>query len=1122
MPRDIKQPLHSVNGSNDHHHHLALRPGSHKPGSFPGTVTPAGLSQPAKSTTTALPTAPSPSSTPPNTTTTKSSSRRPGLLSRSSSERLAGGPPRRTSWISNISNKFSSSSSSSSTPSPGDRGAGAAATANGQAGAAAAQTSPTPALSPYGPGSVPPSTSKTSLTSEIAEEPGEQPYVPAKPKESSFFSTLTRKWSAGSQNGGGSGGGGLPKLHGNKGGVCERRVLNRDPNRERCLVPDMDPGRLRKVSFCVDVEIAGGPRYLEEEDDSPQETEQQKQQRFMDAKAKERAEGDALRRPETIAEEQDETGGGTAGMEKKRRAVLFPQGVPVEKLGELAAAEEAAAAGAQNGHATSPTGDDTAAAAAAADKKKEKKKRSEEERKERKEKRRRRAEENGSIPVELSLEDDPADAPPADPPLDAAGRPTIRMVPNHGSLQQQPQPQAPVTPDRTSRPTTDPVRIYRRCCQLRETPILKRITEQLMSPTCCVPTEPGVVYCLDLTGSRLQLADMVTLGDWLAVVPVKKLLLEDADVPDEGLRCILAGLLAAKRPVPTRRRRDAPVVPRHRDGLPVRPPVQERSGVIEKLVLRNNPRISRHGWKHIGLFLYMCRSIKAIDLSMIKFPKTLPAAASETNAPPAAPTGAPAMGTASVVSKSPPHGTSEQHPHPKHPKTAAAANPAADLDAAEAFYKCLSERLGKARLEEFIVSECGFTAPQIRRIVDAAIVAGINKLGLANNALDDEGLDHVLRYVRSGVCGGLDLGGNDLRGDRLARLAAALAADSSRPCWGLSLAGCNLDAASLKPLFPVLATLPDFRFLDLSHNRDLCRTSRSGSGGGGDIIPLLRRYIGKLPQLKRIHLADVGMDAQQAIALADVLPEGPKLAHVNLLGNPRLTALANARDADAQEEACALYASYMAAVRVSNALICVDIDVSFFFSFLHFAFLLWDGRRGEEMRNFAETDLFCRCRAMITAKSSRRSPSKSSPIRCATWSSSRWPRSQAAAGVARRRRRMPCPPPRLPWPALTAASARSRRSPCRTSSCTSSATSTAWRRTTTTTSPRPTRTTSSAARVSCARCSTCWARRRATCGAPAPPARPCSRRSATARGPRGPVPRPRPSITPSSAARPRP
>jgi hypothetical protein len=82
-----------------------------------------------------------------------------------------------------------------------------------------------------------------------------------------------------------------------------------------------------------------------------------------------------------------------------------------------------------------------------------------------------------------------------------------------------------------------------------------------------------------------------------------------------------------------------------------------------------------------------------------------------------------------------------------------------------------------------------------------------------------------------------------------------------------------------------------------------------------------------MPVLKRIHLADVSMTPEQAIALAEILPECPELAHVNIIENPLLSALANALDEVNQEEACALYASLMAAVRVSTSLVCIDIDV---------------------------------------------------------------------------------------------------------------------------------------------------------------------------------------------------
>ncbi|CAK4032014.1 Hypothetical predicted protein [Lecanosticta acicola] len=793
---------------------------------FPGPVTPPALSQPVSDTITALPSTP----TPPANTIAKSQTKRPGLRSRGSSEKLNEEKPRTprrsSSWISNLSNKFSS------TP---ERGSSVPA-------------QPTPHPSATSPG---PSIGGAQRQSSPADAEEAEPYVPSRPKEStSFFSNLTRKLSAGQTPA-------TPKPVGT-GGVCERRVLNVDPNRERCLVPELDPSRLRKVAFCVDVEIAGGPRYLDEEDD-----EQDGKRKKSDVKMKERAEGEALKHPQALKEEKEEHG--EVKLEGKNKPLPIPKDIPNgDKL-------PGTSVKAQDG---SPPPNGSLENTSAIDRKKEKKKKSEEERKERKEKRRKKAEENGSIPVEHSLDDDVASERDAD--AFASSLSNRKPLPTSSN-----NAQPPIT--KCDRPTTDPVRIYRRCCQLRETPILKRITEQLMAPTCCVPYEPGVVNCLDLTGSRLQLADMITLGDWLAVVPVKRLLLEDADLNDEGLRCILAGLLAAKRPEPNKRRNTSP---KHRERIQPKH-YQERAGVVEKITLKNNPRITRMGWKHISLFLYMCRSIKAIDLSLMRFPDTLPPSA---------------------------HSTHIKSPH--HAPT----GPGHDADAAETLFRCLSQRLGGDRLEELIVSECNLKSRQIRKIVDAAIICGIHRLGFAGNHLDDEGLESCVHYLKSGVGGGLDIGGNDLRG-KLDKIAAALCdRQSGEACWALSLAGCNLDTESIKPLFPVLVTLHDFRFIDLSHNQDLC-------GKGNGTISLLRRYIGRMKDLKRIHLADVGMSPKQAIALADVLPEGPKLAHLNILENPQLSALASAKDEASQGEACALYASYMAAVRVSNTLICIDIDV---------------------------------------------------------------------------------------------------------------------------------------------------------------------------------------------------
>jgi hypothetical protein len=94
-----------------------------------------------------------------------------------------------------------------------------------------------------------------------------------------------------------------------------------------------------------------------------------------------------------------------------------------------------------------------------------------------------------------------------------------------------------------------------------------------------------------------------------------------------------------------------------------------------------------------------------------------------------------------------------------------------------------------------------------------------------------------------------------------------------------------------------------------------------------ELSDIISRYLPKMGILKRIHLTDVSMTPEQAIALAEILPDTPNLAHVNIMENPQLAALANAKDEANQEEACALYASLMAAVRVSKTIICIDIEV---------------------------------------------------------------------------------------------------------------------------------------------------------------------------------------------------
>lgn len=741
---------------------------------------------------------------------------RPGFSRSSSTEKMvtlngalpkSGSPSpsssRRNSWLSSFSSKFSSPGAHTPQHTP--------------PATTPAQTS-TPPI-PESPVPTGPSSPKNAILQHAAKTAGDVPYTPAPPKvgQPSFLASALRRLSN-------SGGQLSTGVKATQHGLCERKVLNVDRNRERCHISELDQSKLRRVAFCVDVEIASGPRYKDEDDAGDEKKKERREKKRM----VEKGEGNALKNPEAFVNDAD------CAVKVTEKATVE---LPVNDSTKEPAAET-----------TTEMKDDGLAGDKDTTKKKEKKKRSEEERKARKEKKRKLAEANGTVPVELIRNQ-------SDSSLSGGASGTG-------------------TPRTQASPTTDPVRIYRRCCQLRETPILKKITEQLAVSTTAIGGHPGVVAKLDLTGYWLQLPDLITLGDYLAVVPVKELIMENCGLTDEGVRVVLAGLLAAKSPDWERKK-----LKKTKDGQ------VPQGGFVERIVFKDNSRIGREGWRYICTFIAMCRSLKSMDLSKVPFPQAHTQAAS-----PAAPSAGHLARTSSTLS---------------------------NTEVACLLSKALGERLAGREFELLNMAECGLTTEQLGGLIDGVIKSGLRRLGIAGNKITPEGMQHVARYIRNGKCEGLDLGGNDLS-EQLGVIADAL--DEDNPLFALSLAHCSLTPDSLWTLFPALAKLKNFRFIDLSQNHELFDSKPSA-------LSLLRRYLPKLLALKRIHLTDVSMTPEQAIALAEILPESPNLAHVNIMENPLIAALADAKGEADQEEACALYASLMAAVRVSQTIICIDIEV---------------------------------------------------------------------------------------------------------------------------------------------------------------------------------------------------
>ncbi|KXJ90895.1 hypothetical protein Micbo1qcDRAFT_147905 [Microdochium bolleyi] len=707
-------------------------------------------------------------------------------------------PQRRGSWFSSMASKLSGS--------PGNSIAAAASSPDTNE--EGEEMPPLPKISP----------SKNAVLPHATRPNGDAPYVPAPPRsgQPGFLGVFRRLSSTNNVNNAAS------RL-GN--GLVERKILNVDKNRERCRVTELPQAKLRRVAFCVDVEIAPMPKFTEETAANGKQPADKTQKK----KLAEKGEAEALKNPDAVMEQKES------------------QGV-VQATGEQVPKEPSEAA--QSDMASSPPADSGIHVAGIDDsktdkdstRKKEKKKGKEAERKAKKEQKRKEALEKGAIPMEIHLDSDSSndDRLPAD---------TLRVQ---------------------STPTTNPARIYRRCCQLRETDILTKVTLQLPKSTSIA--SDNIVDKLDLSGYFLSLQDLITLGDFLAIVPVREVILDGCGLGDEGMRVVLAGLLAARRPRARRRKS----VTRPADLSP-------QGGVIERLVLKNN-KIGTEGWKHIFTFIHLCRSIKSLDLSNLTFP---------------APT---------EQAKPPPY-HHLHFPHLSH-------QPPTPIDLATLFSKAMGDRLAGRNLELLNIGSTGMTSDQLKVVIDGFIKSGLIRLGLANNQMDSQAFEHVARYLREGRCEGLDLGGNDLR-DNVEIMAAAL--EESKTVWALSLANCNLHPASLAKLFPALVNLPNFKFLDLSHNLDLFESEPSALG-------LLRRNLPKMDNLRRLHLGDVSMSPEQAIALAEILPEASTLAHINLLDNPALEALADAKTEANQEEACALYASLLAAARVSNTLIKIDID----------------------------------------------------------------------------------------------------------------------------------------------------------------------------------------------------
>jgi len=597
--------------------------------------------------------------------------------------------------------------------------------------------------------------------------------------------------------------------------TCERVVLNKDETRERCVIPELDGNKLRKVSFCVDVEVAPCHEDVEARKEA--------RRKRREAKEKERLKQlQADGTPEVVVPNYD---GASPD--------IGPIEIPQTEQKEIT-------------HIGSEGLNGSAAVS---------------------------IEEKGSDSLAPSQECANGSSPP-------------NAIPIGGIASEKLKPRRRIHP----KPTTDPMKIYTQCCQLRETRILPEVKEALQKENC-----PAVLQSMDLTGYRFQLCDAVTFSDFLALVPIKRLILEDCDLIDETVRMILSALSAVKRiSISEESEEKLAALQNGADE-------KHHRGVIEKLSFKGNPKIGRDGWGYISCFIHMSHSLKAIDVSRITLPRPL-----RVNAPPH-------------------HGSIGKHSTLKEP-------PASDITAI--FSKALGERLCGRGLEELVMGQCALSSDQLKSILEGVVKGETKRLSLEGNALTDDGLAMVGHWMKgSGVCEALDLSNNNVQvrshqfrlcfwrinqiQDHIDILSASI--NELSPICSLRLSNCSLTPTSLSSLLPALATLPNLRKLNLSSNPLLFSVQP-------DSFQLLRRFLPRMSTLRSVDLANTSMTSDQAIALCEVLPDIRQLAYFRITENPLVRSGHAGMNEGSMEEGAALYTALVAAVKVSKTLVRVDVD----------------------------------------------------------------------------------------------------------------------------------------------------------------------------------------------------
>ncbi|CEP62060.1 Mhp1p LALA0_S04e06854g [Lachancea lanzarotensis] len=379
---------------------------------------------------------------------------------------------------------------------------------------------------------------------------------------------------------------------------------------------------------------------------------------------------------------------------------------------------------------------------------------------------------------------------------------------------------------------------YTRCCHLREILPIPATLKQLKKGS----TDP--IPLLQLRNPKPSMIEVLSFSDFLSIAPVLCLSLDGVSLSVEMLTIILCSLTHKKE--------------------------------FEKLSLRNTP-LDHEGWRFLCFFVSKCKSLGALDLSMV-----------------------PGM---SINVQKP----SKSAQKSRVPRMECSMESREDSN-----WDLLTAALAtNGGLEEMILSGAKMPLKQFENFIELGC-RRTTRLGLAYNSLTTEKCTLLADWLVRSQGTGIDMAYNDLRG-KLGRFSATLIEkmqSNNNVFKYISLNSANLEVpegaeSSNNELLRLISSLcycDNLKLLDISNNPQIFP----------HITRHLAHYLPVFVNLMRLQMDYNDIPSMSLVALAEVFPMCQKLNYVSARG----TKLDRA-------SGCAL----AAAMCKSSSLLTLDLDL---------------------------------------------------------------------------------------------------------------------------------------------------------------------------------------------------